>query len=298
MAAHRLPGIARIEHQRALAWHRRSPVAAEFQAEIAALQRMHAVVADREEEPQHHEHDLADAQPAGRRAPHDRLHVLGRVEPLPGRPVGILPFGVRHGRVMHDPMIEVVLVHVGVHPRALAVQDLVVLRARQGGEDEELEDVDRQLALDDLDVALDGLLAVVGEAQDVAGIGDAALLLPGLQHGAVVGDAVLLLLGGEQAVGVDVLQADEHARHAGAPGLLDEARDLVAQRVHLDRELDVEALAPRAADQAVEERLPVPVAREVVVGDEEAVDALRHVLADDRPPGRRRDGTGSCGPAR
>ena len=34
-------------------------------------------------------------------------------------------------------------------------------------------------------------------------------------------------------------------------------------------------------DQAVEQRLPVAVAGEIVVGDEEALDALRDVLADD-----------------
>jgi hypothetical protein len=41
----------------------------------------------------------------------------------------------------------------------------VVLRARQRREAEELEDVDRQLALDDLDVARDRLRRVGREAR-------------------------------------------------------------------------------------------------------------------------------------
>ena len=57
--------------------------------------------------------------------------------------------------------------------------------------------------------------------------------------------------------------------------LLDEVRDLVAERVDLDGEADVDALAPAQLDQPVEEHLPVAVAGEIVVGDEEAVDALR-----------------------
>ena len=77
----------------------------------------------------------------------------------------------------------------------LLEQDLVVLRARQRRQEEELEDVDRQLALDDLDVAQDRLLGVVGKAQNVAGIGDGAVLAPFLQHVAILGDLVLALLG-------------------------------------------------------------------------------------------------------
>src|SRR6185437_3609207 len=51
--------------------------------------------------------------------------------------------------------------------------------------------------------------------------------------------------------------------------------------VHLEDELDVDTLLFAHGDQAVEDGLPVFVAGEVVVGDEEAVDALGQVLADD-----------------
>ena len=80
---------------------------------------------------------------------------------------------------------------------------------------------------------------------------------------------------------VDALQADEHAIDAGPAGLLDEARDLVAHRVDLRDDLDAQALLLAHRDQAVEDRFPVLVAREVVVGDEEVVHALREVGADD-----------------
>ncbi len=71
----------------------------------------------------------------------------------------------------------------------------------------------------------------------------------------------------------------------------------MAQRVHLDGEADVQAfLAQR--DHPIEQRLPVTVAREIVVGDEEPLDALRDVLADDVLQIIRRADSGSCGPAR
>ena len=55
----------------------------------------------------------------------------------------------------------------------------------------------------------------------------------------------------------------------------------MAQRVDLDGEADVHALARAQHDHAVEQRFPILVAGEIVVGDEEALYALRIVLADD-----------------
>ena len=54
---------------------------------------------------------------------------------------------------------------------------------------------------------------------------------------------------------------------------------LVAQGVDLDDEVQRQPLLLAHLDQAVEDRLPIAVAREIVVGDEEAVDALRQVGA-------------------
>ena len=58
-------------------------------------------------------------------------------------------------------------------------------------------------------------------------------------------------------------------------------RQAVAHGVHLDDELDVQLLLLAHGDEAVEDLFPVGVAGEIVVGDEEAVDALRQVAADD-----------------
>ncbi len=55
----------------------------------------------------------------------------------------------------------------------------------------------------------------------------------------------------------------------------------VAHGVDLDDELDVQLLLLAHGDEAVEDFFPVGVAGEIVVGDEEAVDALRQVAADD-----------------
>ena len=64
--------------------------------------------------------------------------------------------------------------------------------------------------------------------------------------------------------------------------LFDEVRDAVDERVDLDDEVELQALALAQLDQAVEDRLPVLVAREIVVGDEEMIDALGDVGAHDR----------------
>ena len=82
--------------------------------------------------------------------------------------------------------------------------------------------------------------------------------------------------------GIDVFEPDEDRGAAGARRLLDEVRNAVAQRVDLKQKLDVEVLALAQFDQPVEDRLPVAVAGEIVVGDEEPRDALRGVGAHDR----------------
>ena len=179
-------------------------------------------------------------------------------------------------------MLEVVFVHVGIHRGPGERQPLVILRARQRRQAEELQQIERQFALDDLDVAHDALGRVGGKAEDVAGIGEAADLLPFEQHFAIFGDAVLLFPRADEAVRIDVLEPQEHAPHAGGRRLRDEIRDAMDERVDLDDEDATQSLALAQFDQPVEDRLPVLVAREIVVGDEEMIDALGDVGAHDR----------------
>jgi len=122
---------------------------------------------------------------------------------------------------MRNAMAEVVLVKIAIHPNALAPEALVVLRTGQRSEKEEFENVDRQFALDDFNIAQDRLLTVTGEAEDIARADDCAVLAPFLQHGAIVGNLVLSLLGADQIVGVDVLEPDEHAPGAAFGRLLE-----------------------------------------------------------------------------
>ena len=82
--------------------------------------------------------------------------------------------------------------------------------------------------------------------------------------------------------GIDVLEPDEHCVAAGARRLLDEVRDPVAQRVDLQDQLDPEAFVLAQIDQAVEDRLPIAVPGEIVVGDEIMGYALGRVGAHDR----------------
>src|SRR4029077_126913 len=85
-----------------------------------------------------------------------------------------------------------------------------------------------------------------------------------------------------ERLGIDVLKSDEDRVAARPRRLLDEARDLVAERVDLEQKPDPEAVLLAQFDQAVEDRLPVAVAGEIVVGDEKAGDVLRGVGAHDR----------------
>ena len=87
-------------------------------------------------------------------------------------------------------------------------------------------------------------------------------------------------------------------RDAALGRLLDKIRNLVAQRIDLDREADIHALIDLHLDHAVEQRFPLAVAGKVVVGDEEALDTLGIVLAHGHFRDRRPSGPGSCGPAR
>jgi hypothetical protein len=81
------------------------------------------------------------------------------------------------------------------------------------------------------------------------------------------------LLGRQQDSGIDVLKPDEHAVQPRARAFSMKA-GMRWQSVSTCSSSLIRSLLLAQLDQAVEDRLPVPVAREVVVGDEEARDAL------------------------
>ena len=255
-------------------------VAADLAADQAALQRVDAFEFHAAAEPHQEEKHGARIQSHRLGAAQNGHHMVVGVIGVPGQPVDVLPLRFRHQGMAGGDMQQIVFVHVRVHRNPAEQQFLVVFGARQRRQAEELEDVERQLALDDLDVANDGFRRVGGKAEDIAGIGEAAHLLPGEQHLAIVADPVLLLLGADQAFRIDVLKADEDALDAGARRLLDEIRNLVAERIDLDDELELQFLHLAQMDQPVEDRLPVLVARQIVVGDEEVLDALGGIGAD------------------
>ena len=178
-------------------------------------------------------------------------------------------------------MLDIVFVEIGIHGDPLAPQHLVVFGAGQRREDEPLDDVERQFALDDLDVPPDRFRRIGGEPENVSRIGENALRLPGQQHLAVFGNLVLRLFRRLQVLRIDVLETDEHPRYAGTFALLDEVRNPVAERVHLNHQTDRNAVDFAQFDEAVEYRLPFPVAGEIVVGQKETIDAFVPVLAND-----------------
>src|SRR5208337_2004030 len=97
-----------------------------------------------------------------------------------------------------------------------------------------------------------GLRSVGGKTKDIARPGHHLDPPPSLQHDAIFPDLVLPLLGALERFGIDVLEPDEDRVAAGARRLLDEVRNLMAQRVDLQDQLDPEALVLPQIDQAVE----------------------------------------------
>src|SRR5215468_837224 len=182
---------------------------------------------------------------------------------------------------MRDAVIEIVLIHVRIHPDALARKDLVILGPRQRCQEKELQNINWQFSLYDFNITGNRFLAVGRKTEDVTRIGDGAVIAPHLQHFPIFGDLVLPLLGGDEIVRIDVLQPNKDPPHAGPGGFLDELRNLMAKGVDLDGESDIHPLALPQLDHAVEQRLPITIAREIIVRDEEPLDTLRIIITYD-----------------
>jgi hypothetical protein len=70
------------------------------------------------------------------------------------------------------------------------------------------------------------------------------------------------------------LESDKNSSAAGASSLCDEIRNLVTERVDLNSQMNIEVLLGPELNNSVEDRLPVFVAREIVVADEVVAHAL------------------------
>ena len=195
--------------------------------------------------------------------------------------IGRRPLRFGHFRVTRADVLGVVLVEVRIERHAFVPQDLVIFGARQRCQDEEFQHVDREFFLDDLDVVPHRLRRIVRKSDNIAGQGPDSDGFPCQQHCPVLGDLVLPLLRRQQIGRIDVLEPDEDSGHARPFRFLDEIRDPMAQGVNLDHEPNVHAVAFTQLDDSIVDRFPIAVAGKVVVGDEEAVNSLRQVKADD-----------------
>ena len=138
-------------------------------------------------------------------------------------------------------MHEVVIVQVARHFHPRQMQLLVIGGTRQRRQDEEFEQIDRELALDDADVTLDRGRCIARKAQDVPRVCQRAHAMPCLQHRTVFGDLVLAFPRLLQRIRVDTFEADEHPIDPCAACLSDEPADLVRHRVHLRDDVDAQA---------------------------------------------------------
>src|SRR5262249_15928502 len=146
------------------------------------------------------------------------------------------------------------------HGNAVLPEALVVLRSGQRGQAEEFDKIERQLLLDDADIAPDRLGSVLGKTKDISCERHDALRLPRQQHLPVFGDLVLTLLRRDKIIRVDVLQSNEDARDTGTLGLLDEIWYLVTQRVDLDHQPKRNLVLLAQLGQAIKDRHPISVA--------------------------------------
>src|ERR1700737_2105575 len=103
----------------------------------------------------------------------------------------------------------------------------MVLGAWERRQHEEVQKVDRQFFRDNPDVARDALRGVAGKSEDIAGIGNCAVIAPRLQHFAIFSDLVLPLRSALQTLRVDGFEADVNLIASSARGLGDEIRNLV-----------------------------------------------------------------------
>src|SRR5262249_35761241 len=113
----------------------------------------------------------------------------------------------------------------------------------------------------------------------ITGIGNDPLRAPGKKHLAIFVNPVLLFLSLQEVIRVDVFEPDKDTLAAGARRFLDKIRDAVTERIDLDDELQSEPLALAHRNEAVKDRLPITITREIVIGDEKAENVLREIGA-------------------
>ena len=77
------------------------------------------------------------------------------------------------------------------------------------------------------------------------------------------------------------LEADEDAPDARPRTFLDEVGKLMAERVHLDEESQLQFLDLAQMNDPIEDHLPILIARKIIIGNEKAAQSLRHILPDD-----------------
>ena len=129
MGFQHLPDPPRIKDERVLARQAGAALAAQLAAEISALQRMHVFLNEGEVELQDMVQEPHRLYAGGLGAAEDRLDMLCRIIQVPGIAIDALPVARSHRRMAGRDVLEVVFVHVGVHPYPVPVELLVVGRA-------------------------------------------------------------------------------------------------------------------------------------------------------------------------
>ena len=127
----------------------------------------------------------------------------------------------------------IVDIEISAHGDTIPPESLVIFRSRQRRQTKKLKQVDRQLPLDNCNIASDRRGCIRWKTQNIAGEGYDALPLPSEQHFAIFRDFVLTLLCRGQVIRIYVFEADENLRDAGSLRLQYEVGDLMTERINL-----------------------------------------------------------------
>src|SRR6266516_1811532 len=200
-------------------------------------------------------------------ASQSRGHLARGVELPPCAVIGFLPLFPGHERMVNNRLEGIVVVQISVHRYSGHVLPDMVLRSREGCENEERHLVEAD-SFQCFDVLRDCLRRVRREPEDVAGVaGDTELMIP-RAHLGVVPDLVLALACGIQGFLPDGFHAHEDLVAAGLGKKFDETGNFPGHKLRFDHEAELKPFHPQS-HEPFEDVLPMRVSRKIVVREEE-----------------------------
>jgi len=200
-------------------------------------------------------------------ASQSRGHLARGVKLAPCPVIGFLPLFPGHERMVNNRLEGIVVVQISVHRYSGHVLPDMILRSREGCENEERHLVEAD-SFQCFDVLRDCLRRVRREPEDVAGVaGDTVLVIP-RAHLGIVPDLVLALPRCIQGFLPDGFHAHEDLVAAGLGKKFGETGNFPGHKIRFDHEAELKPFHPQS-HEPFEDVLPMRVSRKIVVREEE-----------------------------